>query len=163
LVRPRTPDDVPACVEILADTHRTAGYPVHWPADPAGWLSPADLLGAWVAEVDGQVVGHAALIEARDRTGSAWAEWSGSPAGEAAEVTRLCVTSAARGRSVGRRLLDTVAKAAVDRGRHPILGVLEPGGAAIVLYEHAGWTRFASVDFRLSDGTMTIMRCYTAP
>ena len=97
LVRRRRSADLPACVSVLADTHRTSAYPVNWPADPAGWLTPGGLLGAWVAEVDGVVVGHVALIEARARTAGAWAEHTGSPGSAVGEVTRLCVSRAASG------------------------------------------------------------------
>ena len=163
LVRRRRPEDLPDCVSVIADTHRTSAYPATWPKDPGGWLSPTGLLDAWVAEVDGHIVGHSALGVAREHTLGPWAEHTGLPLSAAGEVKRLCVASAARGRSIGSLLLATTAKAAVERGLHPVLGVLENSVSAIALYERLGWHRLASSDFQLRDGTTTVMHVYAAP
>ncbi|MFD5598167.1 hypothetical protein [Streptomyces griseorubiginosus] len=45
-VRPRTGDDVSACVRVLEEVHRGDGYPVNRPARPGDWLSPSARLGA---------------------------------------------------------------------------------------------------------------------
>lgn len=163
LVRPRRPEDLPDCVSVIADTHRTSAYPATWPKDPGGWLSPAGLLDAWVAEVDGRIVGHSVLGEATDQTVRLWSERTGLPLSTAGEVKRLCVTSAARGHSIGRLLLATTAKAAVERGLHPVLGVLDNCVDAIALYERLGWTRLASEDFVLGDGRTSVIHVYAAP
>lgn len=60
-VRPRTDDDVEACVRVLAEVHRRDGYPVNWPARPGEWLSQETALGSWVAELHGRVTGHVSL------------------------------------------------------------------------------------------------------
>jgi ribosomal protein S18 acetylase RimI-like enzyme len=58
-----------------------------------------------------------------------------------AEVTRLFVVPAARGRGLAARLLDTV-RAAV---RAPLkLHVSSEGEAAIAFYERSGWRRVGS-------------------
>ncbi|HKN99422.1 MAG TPA: GNAT family N-acetyltransferase [Pseudonocardiaceae bacterium] len=163
LIRPRRPADLAACVAIIAETHRTSRYPVNWPADPRRWLSPPDLLGAWVAELGGAVVGHVALAVAKDATAGAWSASTGRPPDRAAEITRLCVAGAARRRSVGRRLLDTAAAAASDQGRHAVLGVFDQDRSAIALYDSAGWLRLSSVDFTMSTGGTVLMHCYAAP
>jgi hypothetical protein len=62
-VRQRRPDDLPELVEALRAVHERDGYPVVWKADPAAWLSPAGLQGAWVAERAGRPAGHAALAK----------------------------------------------------------------------------------------------------
>ncbi|MEU1026849.1 GNAT family N-acetyltransferase, partial [Streptomyces sp. NPDC005904] len=54
--------DLAACVEVLAQVHKRDGYPVNWPDRPADWLSGTAALGAWVAELDGRVVGHVGLF-----------------------------------------------------------------------------------------------------
>lgn len=164
LIRERRPEDLPACVSVLADTHRTSGYPVNWPADPAGWLTPRGLLAAWVAEVAGVVVGHVALVEAGAHPAKAWADHTGgTPRPPMAEVSRLCVAKQARGRSVGGLLLATADAAARERGRHTVLGVLAESVAAIALYDRMGWLRLSTVDFKLADGRTTVMHCYAAP
>ena len=65
LVRGRRPDDVAGCVTALAEVHRLDGYPTRWPADAAGWLTPAGLRAAWVAVVEGTLAGHVALVDGR--------------------------------------------------------------------------------------------------
>jgi hypothetical protein len=47
-VRARSCADLAACVRMLADVHRTDGYPLNRPADPPSWLSPDGLRHAWV-------------------------------------------------------------------------------------------------------------------
>jgi ribosomal protein S18 acetylase RimI-like enzyme len=163
LIRRRRPADLPDCVSVLADTHRTSSYPVDWPSDPAGWLTPRGLLDAWVAELAGVIVGHVALIEAREKTARAWTAHSGRPATAAGEVSRLCVSRAARGRSIGRQLLATADAATRERGLHTVLGVLDESVDAIVLYDKLGWHRMSTVDFEFADGRMTVMHCYAAP
>lgn len=162
-IRPRRPDDLAACVAIIAETHRTSRYPVNWPADPEGWLTPRDLLGAWVAELAGVVVGHIALMDATEAPAKAWAVSTGQSVGEAAEITRLCVAGAARRRSAGRRLLDTAAAAAQEQDRHAVLGVFDQDSSAIALYDRAGWRRLSSVDYEMSRGRKVLMHCYAAP
>lgn len=163
LIRPRRPDDLVACVEIIAETHRTSGYPVNWPADPRRWLTPSGLLGAWVAELAGVVVGHVGLMLATDATARAWSAGTGRPAEQAAEITRLCVTGTARRRSVGRRLLDAATSAAREQGRHAVLGVFDQDRSAIALYDNAGWRRLSSMDYSMSHGSTVLMHCYAAP
>ncbi|MGW2329133.1 hypothetical protein ACWC5C_25720 [Streptomyces sp. NPDC001700] len=60
-LRPRTDEDLAACVSALATVQRADRYPVHWPDDPQGWLTPADMLGAWVAAEGPAVLGHVTL------------------------------------------------------------------------------------------------------
>jgi ribosomal protein S18 acetylase RimI-like enzyme len=121
-IRDRTAADLDACAEALAEVQAVDRYPVDWPADPGGWLTPEGLVRAWIAIEAGVVLGHVAL------TGDG-------------EVTRLFVTPAARGRGVAARLLDTVRGAA----RTPLtLEVSSEGESAIAFYERSGWRRVGS-------------------
>ncbi len=87
MIRPRTDADLAACVEALADVQAADRYPVDWPDDPRGWLTPGDLAAAWVAVADGAVTGHVGLARTR-------LEPLGITLGGA--VTRLFVTPPAR-------------------------------------------------------------------
>jgi len=42
--------------------HETDGYPVEGVDDPEAWIRPPAVLSAWVAEEDGTIVGHVAVI-----------------------------------------------------------------------------------------------------
>jgi ribosomal protein S18 acetylase RimI-like enzyme len=160
LIRPRNPADLDACVALIADVHRTDGYPAHWPADPHRWLTPSRLLAAWVAEQDGTIVGHVGLSKPDgDTTASMWSRHTGRPVTDAAVVTRLCVAEAARGDKLGERLLAQACMGAW----HPVLDVLDHNAAAIALYDRLGWQRLASTDYTLPDGRVVGMLHYAAP
>ncbi|WP_220039933.1 GNAT family N-acetyltransferase [Nonomuraea aridisoli] len=142
-IHPRTPADLDACVEALAAVHAADRYPVDWPADPARWLTPDGVIGAWIAVEDGAVLGHVALT--RDM-----------------EVTRLYVAPAARGRGLAARLLGTVRSAA----RGPVrLEVSAEGRAAIALYERSGWRRTATTraTWRDTTGEPAVLHHYVSP
>ncbi|GAA1666297.1 GNAT family N-acetyltransferase [Kribbella yunnanensis] len=125
MIRERSDADLDVCVELLRDVHELAGYPVNWPADPRGWLTPVDRLNCWVAVIDSRVVGHVVLTS--DSAGGA-------------SVERLFVDPRATRAGVGRSLLEHCVTTAVESGRKLTLEVVEkPGSAAIALYRRAGW------------------------
>ncbi|GAA4071306.1 GNAT family N-acetyltransferase [Nonomuraea soli] len=121
-IRPRTPEDLPACVEALAGVQAADRYPVDWPADPGAWLTPEGIAGAWIAVDAGAVTGHVILTRTR-------------------EVSRLFVTPAARGHGLAGALLETVR----DASPGPLtLRVSSEGAAALRFYERSGWRRVAT-------------------
>ncbi|GAA3693963.1 GNAT family N-acetyltransferase [Nonomuraea antimicrobica] len=149
-IRDRAQMDLDACVEALAQVQAVDRYPVHWPDDPGGWLTPDDLVGAWVAvEPTPEVTGPARAWSTGEATGQGPDEVVGSAVavlGHVAltrdmEVTRLFVVPAARGRGVAARLLDTVRAAA---GAPLRLEVSSEGTDAIRFYERSGWRRIGS-------------------
>ncbi|MFE6765843.1 GNAT family N-acetyltransferase [Streptomyces sp. NPDC057689] len=160
-IRRRRDGDMDACVEALATVHEADRYPAAWPADPAGWLTPGGMLGAWVA-VDGpRVLGHVALT----RTGDAMAVLAGRPAAELASVSRLFATATARRRGVAGALLAAAVRAAENDGLRPVLEVEEGGRAAVALYERSGWRRVGSRpgDWTTPDGRTALLHTYAAP
>src|SRR6266498_1241695 len=58
LIRPREPDDLGGLVDALALVADNDGYPSHWPEQPASWLRTSDAYGAWVADRNGDLLGH---------------------------------------------------------------------------------------------------------
>jgi GNAT superfamily N-acetyltransferase len=131
-VRFREQGDLEQCVELLAAVHDHSGYPVRWPEDPLSWLSPPNLAGAWVSEIDGRVVGHVVLVAAgAGRQGR----------GDTAEISRLFVSPTARGQGVGTDLLNAGAQAARSQGWSVWLKVIEGDGSAARFYERRGWRR----------------------
>ena len=123
---------------------------MNWPDDPAAWLSPPGLLGAWIATVDGRLLGHVAL------TGDG---------ADGAEVGRLFVTPEARGEGMAVVLLEAATRHARTPGRRVELRVVEDSTAAIRLYERLGWTLLGTgpAPFTRSDGTRPIERRYRQP
>jgi putative acetyltransferase len=79
----------------------------------------------WVARVEDAIVGCCALVEAGDGT---------------AEIKRMFVDPAARGRSVARKLMETLEAAALERGLLAVrleTGIYQP--EAIGLYRKFGY------------------------
>ncbi|MFF7949616.1 GNAT family N-acetyltransferase [Streptomyces griseorubiginosus] len=164
-VRPRTDDDVEACVRVLEQVHRGDGYPVNWPARPGAWLSQPAGLGAWVAELDGRLVGHVGLSRSAedDMAPGLWSERHGTSRELAAVVGRLFVAPWARGHGIGALLMARVTEEARHRGLHPVLDVVASDAAAAALYERLGWTRLATVEQRWSASQTVTVHCYAAP
>lgn len=144
-IRPRVDTDLDACVALLRDVHETSDYPAHWPADPRRWLAPRGLVAAWVAD-DGGIVGHVGL----------------NTAGDALEITRLCVASTARGRKLGERLLATAGEHAAHSGQRLILEVLAHNTSAIALYDRLGWRHLETAEYTLPDGRVVPVLRYAA-
>jgi GNAT superfamily N-acetyltransferase len=163
-VRPRTDDDVQACVRVLAEVHRQDGYPVNWPARPGDWLTQASALGSWVADLDGRVAGHVGLTRGAegDLAPVLWGERNGTSGERAAVVGRLFVAPWARGHGIGALLIGRAVEEARHRGLHPVLDVVASDTAAAALYERLGWTRLATVDQRWSASQVVTVHCYFA-
>jgi GNAT superfamily N-acetyltransferase len=165
-VRPRAGADLDACVQVLADVHAHSAYPLNWPADPAGWLSPPALDAAWVAMdgPGGAVVGHVGLARATEDDDAArlWSERAGTGLAATAVVSRLFVSPAARGRRGGALLLEAAADVARAAGRQPVLDVLESDTAARALYERLGWRPLGTSRQQWGPGSPVTLHCYAA-
>jgi GNAT superfamily N-acetyltransferase len=150
-IRARRGADVAQCVGGLRAVHEADGYPMNWPADPAGWLTPPGLLQAWVAEIPrGVIAGHIALEEV-------------TCGGEAAEVARFFVTPAARRHSVATALIAEAARWAGDHGYRLTLNVVdEHRSAAVAFYESTGWrhTHTTTADWTTPAGEPVHLRHY---
>ena len=165
VVRPREPCDLDKLAEIAAEVQYNDGYPGKHLRDLRAFLVSADAHGAWVAELDGQVVGHVALHRsslpvvmgrAREALGAASDD-------ELAVVARLIVDPGMRRVGVGRALLEQAAAAARNLDRHPILDVVTQYDAANALYRAAGWANAGEVEMRFADGTVLLSYVYLAP
>ncbi|MCH8611896.1 GNAT family N-acetyltransferase [Arsenicicoccus dermatophilus] len=140
-IRPRRDDDLDELARILVQVHAQNGYPVEGVADPYAWLHLEQPLGAWVAELDGKVVGHVALTEPgpHDHAPRIWAELAGEPVERTAVLGRLFVSPDARGHQLGRRLCHTATAAASAHDRTAVLDVMLKDEAAIATYTSLGW------------------------
>lgn len=162
-MRERAAEDLPACVRTLEAVHTSNAYPVRWPADPAGWLSPAGSTAAWIAELDGAVVGHMCVV--RGVEDPLVTALTGAGPDRLSAVSRLFVAPDARGRGIGAALLAAGSAYASARGLRLMLDVVDDGGPAVALYERSGWQL---VDRRLADwttpeGDRPPIRIYLAP
>jgi GNAT superfamily N-acetyltransferase len=142
-IRRRTPDDVPLLAAVLAEQRDETQYPVMWPLDVSveSFLVRRGELAAWVAELDGRVVGHVAVGVPGDELAQLWAPATGGSA--LGEVCVLFVGAATRGTGVGGLLLDTAVAWILDRGLAPVLDVAEVNDRALAVYRHRGWQEVA--------------------
>ncbi|HEY1917154.1 MAG TPA: GNAT family N-acetyltransferase [Streptosporangiaceae bacterium] len=161
VVRGRVDADLDEVVAIMAGVRDRDGYPMHWPADPAGWLAGARLIGAWVAALDGRIAGHVSLFRL-GRGDYAPALTDAAPVAAAAMVSRLFVAPTARGHRAGAALLDQAVHAARDLGCQPLLDVRSANTAAIALYERRGWRLLGCTEDVWGEDRVTILS-YAAP
>jgi GNAT superfamily N-acetyltransferase len=152
LIRARRDADLNACADLVREVHSRDRYPRFLPADIARFLNPPDQFGCWIADLNGEVAGHVALVaRGLPATMEIAASALGRPADELAVVARLFVSPRARGRGAGRLLLNAATAEARSRGLHPVLDVDIELPAAIALYESAGWTRAGQLTVRWPD------------
>lgn len=163
-LRPRAATDFDALVHMLAQVARTDGYPNHWPEDPVEWIRTRDALQAWVCEEDGDLLGHVVLRRAgRHKPVVLWSLATGEDAAACAVVARLFVAGPARGRGVGRALVEAAWQTAADLRLRPLLDVVDSNRAAIRLYHRLGWTHFGSYrDTFHRDGPTELLHCFAA-
>ena len=152
-----------ACVRLAEVGHERDGYPAYLATDLRTFLSAPDALAAWVAEAEGQIIGHVAL---HGRTipaaMSIAADALTCPADQLGVVARLLVCPDVRRRGVGRALLEVATQEARTLGRWPVLDVSDQFEPAVALYEHSGWVRAGQVHLEL-DGQAIEELVYLGP
>jgi GNAT superfamily N-acetyltransferase len=151
-IRPRADDDADALVTLLAEVHRSDAYPMMAEHVSRDWISDTGFAAAWVAEVDGAVVGHIAVTSGYG--GPDFEAALGRPTAQTLGITRFFVGAAGRGSGAASALLDVVDEYANARDLALALDVIEVNAAAIRLYERRGWRRIGShaVDWFGPDG-----------
>ncbi len=171
-IRERTESDFDDCVRLLAEVHRHDGYPLHWPTDPRRWLATPKIFAAWVATVDGQLIGHVGLSvistsDAAPQLLGLTAPGETSSGGAAVSdgvvmLSRLFVSVSARGYGAGRALMHQAMRSAHERGQHLLLDVQSANTSAIALYERLGWNFLGTSHAPWGSDRVTL-RSYTAP
>ena len=153
IIRPRDDKDMPQLGDLLKRVHDRDGYPVEGVADPIAWLVSDRLLGAWVADLAGKVVGHVILTLASESDDSAriWMSTSSDSLESIAVLGRLFVDAAARGQGLGRKLAMTATRQAETLGKRAVLDVMAKDKTAIRTYENLGWRRLASITHKFGD------------
>lgn len=138
-LRPRTPDDLPALVALVAAQQPLTAYPLRWPLPfPVEdfVVRPTERV-AWVAELDGAVVGHVAVAAPGEDLRPVLDDVLGP--GAALVVSVLVVAHEHAGRGVGGALLDRAVAWVREQGRVPALDVVPTHERAVGLYRSRGW------------------------
>lgn len=164
LTRQRTSDDLEACAQALVRVHETDGYPVEGVADPIAWLTPPGLLAAWVAELDGAVVGNVCVTrpDIGDAAAHIWAKLDGESLSRIGVLGRLFVLPEARGHALGERLVTSAFAFGLREQLRLVLDVMEKDQAAIRLYERLGWRPIGTTEHHTEHGNVPA-RCYVSP
>ncbi|WP_433793289.1 N-acetyltransferase family protein [Actinoplanes sp. CA-252034] len=164
-VRPRAEADVPECAALLREVYALDGYPVEGVDDATAWMYPEGLMAAWVADEQGQVLGHAAVCEPGegDAAVAMLIERTGIAESEIAVLARLFVGPTARGKGAGRMLADAALSYAADKRLRAVFDVMEKDRSAIGMYEKMGCVFLGSTSHHLADGSIIPARCYAAP
>ena len=138
-IRERRDDDIPALAVVLAEQQAGTQYPVRWPLPfpVEDFLVRPGEERAWVAEVDGRVVGHVAVYALAGDLRESFVTAIGSD--ELAELAVLFVGSDVIGTGIGGRLHDTAVEWIVASGRQPVLDVVPVHDRAVEVYRHRGW------------------------
>ena len=165
LIRPRNADDAAECTRLLGTVWERDRYPIYLPDDLTTFVVTEDALDAWVAtDADDFVVGHVALhLRSWEGVMRVAIDALDCVEDDLAVVARLMVAPSARRAGVGRSLLTHAALRATKLGRMPILDVAAHYGAAIALYEEAGWRRIGTALFPMPNGSPVTEIIFAAP
>ncbi|GGO47918.1 hypothetical protein GCM10012287_21690 [Streptomyces daqingensis] len=163
-IRSRRDSDVASAAEALVKVHESDGYPVEGVDEPEAWLTPPEVLQAWIAELDDHVVGHVALGHPNGEDAvSLWLDQSDSAESEVAVLARLFVAPEARRMALGRRLTQAAMDYADEKGLRLVLDVMAKDTAAMRLYEALGWQRIGVSKHTYGEGQETDAICYVSP
>lgn len=141
VIRQRQDDDLSGLAELLGRQQAQTRYPFVWPFPrPIGeFLKRPTELRAWVAELDGELVGHVALESVRDDPiGRSWAQAHNVTVDELRCVSVFFADISRSGQGIGSRLLATATDAALAEG-YPVLDVVAAHRIPIELYLSRGW------------------------
>lgn len=142
VVRERTGEDIAALATVLANQQPHSGYPQNWPLPfpVESFIARAGEDAAWVAELEGRVVGHVAVSRVEPGLeADLWTAGAGRPREELAAVVVLFVDHTMVGRGVGKALLARAVAAIRASGRTPVLDVVQETASAVELYRRSGW------------------------
>ncbi|MFC8130524.1 GNAT family N-acetyltransferase [Streptomyces sp. NPDC057302] len=163
-VRPFEEADLDSAAAALVEVHETDGYPVEGVEDPQAWLRSKDVLAAWVADVEGKIVGHVAIMRSQGEDAvSLWTEQSGDDEANVGVLARLFVVREARKHAAGKRLMEAATDFGQKQGLRLVLDVMTKDAAAIRLYERLGWRKIGEATHHFGDGESILAVCYVSP
>ncbi|TKA28408.1 hypothetical protein B0A50_03875 [Salinomyces thailandicus] len=169
-VRPRTPDDLDACVEVLQNVYNKDGYPVQGTANAHAFLTTPSTEAAWVAETETEhaktIIGHIAVNTAdpSDPSAKLWRTQHPDDGDEAiAILKRLFVHPEYRGKGVAVELVRAAELWVEDMGRKLVLFALMKDEGAMRLYRRCGWVEFGRAEFCWGEEERMEAVCFVSP
>jgi GNAT superfamily N-acetyltransferase len=140
-IRPRRARDLSTCTRLMLRAFFEGQFPGTRREDPREWIDGPDVLAAYVAERDGEIVGHVAVTRVGLDTATElrWREITGHPVADLAGVVQLFVRPSFRGRGIGRALVETARTDIRSRGSVPVLEVVTHERLAPTYAHGHGW------------------------
>ncbi|CAK9783822.1 acyl-CoA N-acyltransferase [Cutaneotrichosporon oleaginosum] len=155
-IRTRTSADIPALCDLLVKQRPASGYPELWPLPMPlpDFLQRDHEDGAWVALLDGMIVGHIATAEVVEATegrgapgrsgstaglGAAWAAAYGCPMERLRCVGTLFADAEYARSGIGSALLAAATEDVVARGLLPVLDCIKENVHVVEFYKRRGW------------------------
>lgn len=140
-VRPRRRRDLPTCTRLMHRAFFEGQFPGTRRNAPREWIDGPEVLAAYVAERDGEIVGHVAVTQVGldGPAGLRWREVTGHPVADLAGVGQLFVRPSFRGQGVGRSLVDAAIADIRSRGLVPVLEVVTHESLAPAYAHDHGW------------------------
>ncbi|OTB12872.1 hypothetical protein K445DRAFT_320699 [Daldinia sp. EC12] len=161
-IRPRTDGDIAACFQVLDVVYNDSGYPVEGVGDPAKFFKKDE--AAWIAEVDGTVVGHIALAEgtAGNVAVDLWQKEHPEDT-QVAVIGKLFVHPDNRRGGTASRLISTAVREARGRGQRLLMFALIKDQDAIRLYRKLGWQYFGNATYKWGEGNEMDAEFFASP
>lgn len=153
-IRARRPDDLPGLVRLLGAQQAGSQYPIRWPLPVPTeqfLVRPAERR-AWVAELDGSVVGHVTAAHVDDELVPLFAPAVGDRSMGMMSV--LFTGESRRGLGIGARLHDTAVAWIRGRDEVPVLDVVPVHEPALAFYLRRGWLEVGRSRFRWMPGEL---------
>lgn len=141
VIRDRQDEDLPALVALLGRQQAETRYPHIWPFPDVieTFLKRSTELRAWVAELDGEIVGHVSVTSVGDDPiGRSWAAAHNATLTELRCVSVLFADITRAGQGIGSRLLEHATAYALAEG-YPVLDVVAAQEVPVNLYLRRGW------------------------
>lgn len=149
-IRPRRDEDLPALGRALVEQQSASRYPHRdpLPMPPEEFVARPGALATWTAEIDGEPVGHVAVLPVlpdghEPELARLWSAGHGLPADRLGEIGVYFTSTASRGTGVGSALMRTALADLESRGLAPCLDVV-PFGTAAEYYRRSGWIEVGS-------------------
>ena len=164
-VRLRRPRDLPTCARLMHRAFFEGQFPGVRRDSPRDWIDGPDVLAAYVAERDGEVVGHVAVtsVGVEGTSGLRWREITGRPTSDLADVAQLFVRPSFRGQGIGRSLVDAALADIRSRGLVPVLEVVTHSSVAPSYAYGHGWRLRATDRFPGPPAGLWVHRLEAAP